>query len=65
MTSTEGCSAMNESQVSLVRKCTLPDSLLQSGGGGGGAGFWGLRKRLANLKQFLNRYNYSPSKISQ
>ena len=45
MTSTEVCSAMNESQVSLVRKCTLPGSLLQSGGGGGGAGFWGLGKR--------------------
>jgi len=45
MTSTEECSSMNLSHVSFVRKCTLPGSLLQSGGGGDGAGFWGLEHR--------------------
>ena len=47
MTSTEECSSMNLSHVSFVRKCTLPGSLLQSGGGGGGAGFWGLEHSMS------------------
>ena len=45
MTNTEARSLMNVSNVSFVKKCTSPGSLLQSGGGGGGAGFWGLRQR--------------------
>ena len=50
MTSTEECSSMNLSHVSFVRKCTLPGSLLQSGGGGGGAGFCGLEHRQTETK---------------
>jgi len=55
ITSTAECSSLNLSHVSFVRKCTLPGSLLQSGGGGGGPGFWGLEHRLTetNLRQSI------------
>lgn len=64
MSSTEECSFMNESHVSFVRKCTLPGSLLQSGGGAGGAGFWGLDQsiKIPTLDN-VSYYNTSVSSI--